>query len=118
MKKIFYLALANFIFLFHFILIFIALFGWTKDRLWWVYISVLILTLISDLTFGYCILSKWEFSLRKKIHPEIDYDYTWTTFYTYEITNFRISNSFYKKMAVFFLVTSLVLSFYFKFMIY
>lgn len=113
--KIAYRVGADTIFVLHLLLILLAVFGWIAPSLWWIYMGALFATLISDLTFGYCILSKWEFDLRKKLDPTTDYNYTWTTYYTYKFTNQRISDRFYKKAAVTALALAIAINLYFKF---
>lgn len=114
--KLVYRALAEAIFLVHLALVLlIVFFGWYIPGLWPWYVAALSATLVSDLVFGYCVLSKWEFHLRKKVHPHTDYDFAWTTYYTYRLTNRRISNQFYKRMSVFYLVSALLISNYFHF---
>ena len=114
--KFIYKIFANLIFVIHSITLLIILFGWTIPSIWYLYISILILTLISELVFGYCILSKWEFDLRKTINPGLNYDYHWATFYTYKFTQGRISEKFFDYVTVVFLVISLSFSPYFHFL--
>lgn len=112
--KLVYRTAAEVIFLIHLgLVLLVVFFGWYFPSLWPWYTAALVVTLISDLAFGYCILSKWEFDLRKKINPQTNYDYTWATHYTYKITNHRISNRFFERMATLFLVVSLANSLYF-----
>ena len=113
--KYLYRIIADIIFLAHFLVLVIALFGWLVPSLWYVYMTVLILTLLSDLAFGYCILSKWEFDLRKKINPELDYRYSWTTFYTYKYTQNIISERFIERAAQVFIIGSLIFNIYFHY---
>lgn len=107
---------ADSIFFIHFALVFIAVFGFLFPNLWYVYMSVLVATLISNLIFGYCVLSKWEFDLRKKVDPHTNYNFTWTTYYTYKFTNQRISDVFYKRAAIIVLVLCIAINLYFKFL--
>jgi hypothetical protein len=113
--KVVYRVGADLIFLFHFGLVLVAVFGFLFPRLWYVYMSALAVTFVSDLIFGYCIVSKWEFDLRKKIDPTINYNFTWTTYYTYKITNRSISDTFYRRIAIFALAALILLNVYFKF---
>lgn len=106
--------IADSIFVAHFLLVLLVLFGWAVPELWSVYMAALVTTLISDLIFGYCILSKWEFDLRKRINPKIQYDFTWATYYTYKLTNQRINHRFFKSVAILFLILSIGISLYFK----
>lgn len=114
MMKFLYKIIANVIFVLHLGVVLIVLFGWAIPDFWYVYMGTLVTTLLSDLIFGYCILSKWEFDIRRKINPRIDYDYTWATYYTYRFTNHRLSNETYRKLAIVFLVVSLIINMYLK----
>src|SRR3989344_8629820 len=85
---------ANLLFIFHFLVVVIISFGWLISSIWYVYMATLIITFFSEVILGYCFLSKWEFSLRKKINPEVNYDYSFTSFYTYKLTQHRLSTTF------------------------
>ena len=111
-----YRTAANLIFVFHFFLVLLVLFGWLVPSLWYLYMATLVATLISDLVFGYCILSKWEFSLRRLVNPKLNYDFTWTTYYTHKFTNQKVSHRFFKQTAVVFLILSIAINLYFKFL--
>lgn len=106
---------ADSIWLIHGLIVLIAFFGWLVPSLWTIYMSILILTLLSDLIYGYCLLSKWEFSLRKSIDPTVNYNYTWSSFYTYKLTQKMLSNKFVQRVALFFIFSSLLVNFYFHF---
>lgn len=114
--KLFYRILADCVFVLHLVIVLVALFGWVSPRLWNIYMVLLLATLISDIVLGYCILSKLEFDLRKKIDPDSRYDFTWTTYYTHKITNKRISNTFFKRTAITYLILCLCVNLYFKFL--
>ncbi len=111
--RLFYRIAADALFLFHFFLVSFGLFGWTVPALWPLYMTLLAATLMLDLTLGYCLLSKWEFDLRRKIDPTIEYDFSWTTYYTYKLTHRRVSNEFFVRATFVFIVGSLVINLYF-----
>jgi hypothetical protein len=115
-KRFLYIILADALFVVHFLLLLIVLFGWSIDGLWSVYMTLLVLTLLSDIVFGYCLLSKWEFHLRKKIDPSTDYNFTWSTFYTHKFTAHLIPDRVFKHIVLSFLVISLSMNIYFKFL--
>lgn len=102
---------ADGIFLLHCAVVLVALFGWYFPGIWYFYITALVSTLISALVYGYCVLSKWEFNLRRKLNPENNYDYTWATYYTRKISNHRIPNSVIKYSALTFIFVSLGIQF-------
>ena len=115
LMKFLYKISADVIFLVHFVLVFIVLFGWSTPAISNIYVGILIITLLSDLIFGYCILSRWEFYLRKKLNPELNYSYSWTTYYTHQFTQKHISENFFKWAAIIFLAGSLAIHFYFQY---
>jgi len=107
---------ADCIFLFHCAVVAIIAFGWLIPSIWYFYMLILIVTLISEITLGYCFLSKWEFDLRKQIDPAVDYEYGFSSYYTYKLTNRRLSQRFIANAAVFFLVASLAITIYLRFL--
>ena len=110
MSRIISRAIADSIFILHAGVVVVALFGWLLPEMWPFYMAVLVGTLVSDLIFGHCIMSKWEFNLRKKLNPGVDYDYTYSSYYTYKITGSRLRNGFLRIAAYIFLISSLILS--------
>jgi hypothetical protein len=114
MARIAYRIGADVIWLCHFAVVCIALFGWLIPQLWFLYVAVLAGTLISTLTLGYCILSKWEFDLRKKVNPSMAYDFSYASFYTYRLTLGHLSNVFLARAGVLFAAASLIITLYFR----
>lgn len=108
-------AAADCIFLFHCFVVLVIGFGWLASRIWPLYICTLLVTLISEVTLGYCFLSKWEFDLRKSIDPTLNYDYSFSSFYTYKLTRHRLSQRFIKNIGLAFLIGSIAINLYFKF---
>lgn len=80
-KIILYKIIAEFLFIFHGIAAIILLFFWYFKPLYLIYLVTLIISLISDMLFGYCFLSQWEFYFRKKIDSTLDYEHTFFSFY-------------------------------------
>jgi len=107
--KFIYKVGADIIWLAHFLVVCIALFGWLVPSIWLIYIAVLVGTLISTLRLGFCILSKWEYDLRKRVDPKINYDFTYASFYTYRLTQGRLSGHFLAKAGVIFVSLSLAI---------
>jgi hypothetical protein len=114
-KRTLYRACADLIFILHLTLVLVVLFGWAIPRLWPFYMTFLVITLISDVIFGYCILSKWEFTLRKKRDASVGYNYNWSTYYTHKLTQQHISDIFFTRLALVFLLISLGVNVYFHF---
>jgi len=111
-----YRIAADTVFALHGIVLLVVIFGWLFPALWYWYMAVLILTLISEFTFGYCILSKWEFVLQHKSDPTVEYDYRFASYYTYRLTKGYLSNRFLSIAGNTFLIASLVINLYFKFL--
>ncbi len=107
---------ADAIWLIHFLVVVLVLFGWLVPSLWYPYMIVLIGTLISEIIWRYCILSKWEFNLRKKFNSKIDYDFTYASYYTYRLTRGRLSPRFLGQAGIVFTSTSILINIYFRFL--
>lgn len=113
--KLLYRTLAEVILLIHFLLFLFVLLGPMFPDWWYLYMGALFATLLSDIALGYCIFSKWEFDLRRKVNPELYYDFAWATYYTYKLTNQRLSNKFYNNAIIVFFVFAISINLYFKF---
>lgn len=113
--RFFYRAGADIIWVLHFLIVVIALFGWLAPWLWPAYIAVLVGTLVSTLVYGYCVLSKWEYQLRKKINEQVEYDFSYASYYTYKLTHGRISPNLLKWGGMLFVCMSLAISLYFRY---
>ncbi len=105
---------ADCIFAFHCAVVLIIGFGWLVPQIWPLYMSTLVITLISELALGYCFLSKWEFDLRKQLDPSVDYDYGFSSFYTYRLTRHRLSKRFIQYAGTSFLLGSLLINLYMR----
>jgi hypothetical protein len=106
---------ADGIWLFHLGVVVLVLFGWLVPELWGLYIMTLGGTLLSELILNYCFLSKWEFDLRKKINPEIDYDYSYASYYTYKLTHRHLSTRFLARTGIVFTSVSTLINLYFRY---
>lgn len=106
-NRIKYRILANIVFLFHLLVVFIILFGWYFHFLNFIYICVLLVTLFSEIFLGYCPLTKLEFDLRKKLIPSLNYDYSFLSYYAYKLTGINISGKYIHYPAIIFLLISL-----------
>jgi hypothetical protein len=112
-KRFFYLTLANFLVFLHIPVLFILLFGWRLEHPSWVYPLVLMGTLGTQIVTNSCILTKWEFTLRKKLDPTLSYDASFLSFYAYKYSNIRISSSLLRILSYLFLSISLLI--YYKY---
>ena len=108
-KRIF----AEIIFVLHVALFFLVLFGWALPGMWYFYMTLVALTLISDLVLGYCLLSKWEFDLRRQVNPEIKYDYSWSVYYLHRFLRKHFPEDFWRRASTVFLLASFTINLYF-----
>jgi hypothetical protein len=112
MKKTIVKILANGILFVHALVVFIILFGWRFDKFSWVYISILSITFFTQLFLGYCFLTRWEFNLRKKLDPTLDYDSSFLSWYMYKYSNIHIPTKGIKYVSLAFLFISIVIFLY------
>jgi hypothetical protein len=115
-KRVIYRIGADAIFLVHFLVIAIALFGWLVPSWWHVYMAVLVGILLSELFLSYCVLSKWEFDLRKKMNPRLNYEHSYTTYYTYKLTGRYLGERFLARLGIVFTSLSIAINLYFRFL--
>src|SRR5574340_1079932 len=109
MSRIEIQILANIVFLIHLILVIIILFGWYFPSIKYIYLLSLVLTLISEAVFGYCVLTKWEFDLRKKLEPDLKYNYSFVSYYAYKYLGINPPEKLIKYLAIVFLSLSIIL---------
>jgi hypothetical protein len=112
--KLLYQLSADAIWLLHLFVVILVLFGWLVPSLWYVYMAVLAGALLSELLLSYCFLSRWEFDLRKKINPALNYDYSYTSYYTYKLTCQHLSTRFLARAGIVFTTLSLAIDLYFR----
>ena len=90
-RKYFYLTAAHSIFVVHTIFVIVISVGWAIPGIFYVYLPMLITSLISEIILGYCVLTKWEFDIRKKLYPALNFGSSFIGHYARKI--FRIGNS-------------------------
>jgi hypothetical protein len=73
-SRIFKLAAADLFFFIHFVLVVIVAVGWLLPILFYTHLSLLLLTLLSEIFLGYCILTRLEFGIRRKLDPMLSFD--------------------------------------------
>lgn len=113
--RLFYRITAEIVFIIHIGILFMVLFGWIWPNMWKTYMLTILVVMISDVVFGLCLMSKWEFDLRKKVNPHLNYNYSWITYYMHKIISYRLSDVFYSRVAIFFLASSFVINIYFHY---
>ena len=80
-RKYFYLTVANSIFFIHTGFVLMVLVGWAIPGIFYVYLPMLIASLVSELLLGYCVLTKWEFGIRKRLFPTFRYEHSFFIHY-------------------------------------
>lgn len=68
------LVAAEIIFIIHFVLVCLVAFGWLIPGFFYTHLALLILTLLSEMSLGYCILTRLEFGIRRKLDPTLLFD--------------------------------------------
>ena len=124
-RRYFYLTVANFIFLIHAAFALLVLVGWAIPGLFYIYLPVLITSLVSELLLGYCVLTKWEFGIRKKLNPTVHYEHSCLIHYGRRCLRIRSSDRSSKKSTqcggfafTLLLLSSLALSVVYRLFIY
>jgi len=80
-RRSFYLTVANSIFFIHTGFFLMILAGWAIPGIFYVYLPMLIASLVSELLLGYCVLTKWEFGIRKRLFPAFRYEHSFLIHY-------------------------------------
>ncbi len=65
---------ADFVFTIHLILVCIVALGWLIPGFFYVHITLLLATFLSEIFLGYCPLTTLEFGIRKKLDPSLLFD--------------------------------------------
>ena len=110
MEKLRYHLLANLIFLLHTVIVSIIVIGWYYPAFQTLNLFVTMLTLFIEISFGYCPLTKWEFSVRKKLEPNLNYDAGFITYYAYKIFDLDVPTERIKYPAIIVLIFVLILN--------
>jgi len=107
-KKLQINILANIVAFLHVVIVGVLLFGWSFSQPYiLIYQVLLVITLVTELYFHYCLLTKWEFSLRKKLQPNLDYDYSFLIYYVFRYTRIRVNSKLLEILSVTFLILSI-----------
>ena len=107
--------LADFLFLLHGMVFFVVLYGWFVPSLQPLFVATLIIILIQNIFLNYCLLSKWEFNLRKALNPNLEYNYNFTSYYIHKFTDQTITPQFMRIAGIIFPVVALTIIGYFQF---
>ena len=123
-QRYFYLTVANSLFLIHAAFALLVLVGWAIPGVSYIYFPVLIASLVSELVLGYCVLTRWEFDIRKRLHPTLHYEHSFLIHYGSRLFHIERSDQSSKKSTkcggyafVLILLSSLALSVVFRLVI-
>ncbi len=92
MKSKLYFWFANLIFAIHIGFGVFLLVGWRVKDIQAVYLLSIVVWIGSWVFLGYCPLSRWEFSLRKKYDPSIDPNREIIQFYLQKILGIQVAS--------------------------
>ncbi len=102
---------ANGMFVIHMIWMTVVIFGWAIPGIYPFYVAFLVVNLILEIYFGYCIFTKWEFDLRKQVNPNFEYGPSFIRHYLNKFFGYQVSHSYIKPVAIGFLVVSILANF-------
>ncbi len=116
------LTIANSLFLIHASFALLVLVGWAIPGLVYVYLPLLLTSLIAERLLGYCVLTKWEFAIRKRLCPASHYEHSFLIHYGRRLFRIERSDELSKKSTKcggyafsLLLLSSLALSIVFRF---
>jgi len=122
--RISYRLTANFVFLIHLILVCILVVGWLLPGLFYLHLTLLLATFLSEIFLGYYLLTHLEFGIRKKLDPTLLFDKSCIVHYIRKWRGLTprpvatTSPSFLKKNGFIFILLALgILSFSFRYFI-
>ena len=120
-QRCFYLTIANSLFLIHTAFAILVLVGWAIPSVSYIYFPVLIASLVSELALGHCVLTRWEFDIRKRLYPTLHYEHSFLIHYGSRLLRIESSDKSSKKSTkcggyafVLILLSSLALSVVFR----
>ena len=124
-RRYFYSTVANSLFLLHAAFALIVLVGWAIPDVVYVYLPVLLTSLIAERLLGYCVLTKWEFAIRKRLYPALHYEHSFLIHYGCKVFHIERSDKLSRKSTQcggyafsLLLLSSLALSIVFRFLGY
>lgn len=81
-KTFFSFFVADTIFTTHLFLVLFVSLGWLVPKFFTTFLVLWVLTFLSEIFFGRCVLTNLEFSIRKKIEPYKQFEKSFITHYT------------------------------------
>lgn len=117
MKKLSYKVAAEIVFSVHFLLVATVSLGWLIPGMFYIHLALLLATLLSEIFLGYCVLTRLEFGLRRKLDPTLVFDKScmihylrkWRGLAPRPTTSLTAPLSFFKKHTFLFILLTLAL---------
>ena len=75
----------------------LPMWGWAIPGLVYVYLPLLLTSLIAERLLGYCVLTKWEFAIRKRLYPASHYEHSFLIHYGRRLFHIERSDKLSKK---------------------
>lgn len=73
-RRLGYRLAAEFVFIVHLILVCIVAVGWLVPQFFYLHLTLLLATLFSEIFWGFCLLTRLEYTLRHKLDPTLIFD--------------------------------------------
>lgn len=110
--KTIYRITAIFLDIIHIPIVFIIFFGWVLNGFWsYVYLAILIITLLCWQILGYCPVTKWEFDIRRKYMNIPSYHYEYLHYWGYKFLNISINPKKVQFYGSLFIIVSIIIWF-------
>jgi hypothetical protein len=107
--KFFYKIISAFMGIIHVPIVVVIFFGWIFNGFWsYVYFVTLFLTLCSWVLLGYCLITKWEFDVRKKFMDIPNYHYEYLHYWGYKLLKININPKKIRFYGILFIVVSMI----------
>lgn len=109
MVRLIYWIGASFLAVVHPVVTLVILLGWAHEDLFCLHGFFVFLTVLSWVFYGHCVLSDWEYKLRKKLDSDIElYEYGYLHYHLRKLTPIAPDKKFIKRIGMPFLVCLLI----------
>ncbi len=100
----------NILFILHFIFVIIIFFGWVFPSIHFIYVLILSGTLLCWVVLGYCPITRWEFNIRRKYEPNLNYKNEYLEYYFSKFLKINIPVTYIRFYGTLFIILSLLIS--------
>ncbi len=108
MKRIGARIIAEALFVLHSGLMVVLLVGWLfPEPYYYIYLSILSATFLTQLFFRYCLLTAWEFYFRRVLQPDLGPTPYFLTYYSHKMFPGWVTDSFVDRISLVFLGVSI-----------